>query len=441
MKKIKVIDDIGIDNEETSNKDEVLKTVAEDTMPEVNLEELKSKLNKTMKSVSLKFGVIGCGHAGSRLAQSFYELGYAAIAINTATQDLTCIKLPEENKLFMDTGLNGAAKDLTRGYDAAETYGSKIQELINDKLSDSQVLIITTSTGGGTGAGSIPVVVELAAATGKPVVIIGALPMVTEDVKTKSNSLETLQKLSGYIASGKVQSFILVDNGKIENIYSGIGQMEFYGIANKAIVEPLDVFNEYSMKPSSFKALDSAEFATLLLNSGGISTMGQILIKEYEGELAISQAIMQSLKNSVLVEGIDLSKAKNVGYMILANKKVWESIPAGAINYANALINDIFNNPECTYKGIYETGNKEDVVRIYTFISGLGLPEERISGLKKEIDAQQLNIKSKDVERVNQLKVDLGKDKTVSNVDEIKARISQMLSGLGKLTSLGKKNI
>src|SRR3990167_7028294 len=37
---------------------------------------------------SIKIGVTGSGQAGSRLAETFYNLGYLAIAINTARQDL-----------------------------------------------------------------------------------------------------------------------------------------------------------------------------------------------------------------------------------------------------------------------------------------------------------------------------------------------------------------
>ena len=434
-KKIKVIDDIGLDGDISGDK-------TMDELDQNKLEALKNKLKieaKKEDAVSLRFGIIGAGHAGSRIAEAFYNLGYPAIAFNTATQDLAHIRLPEENKLFTDVSLQGAAKDLTRGEAAAQQYRDKIQELIYDKLSSAQVLILCSSSGGGSGAGSLPTLIDICNSTGKPIVLISILPMVSEDSKTKSNSLETVAKLAGYIKDGKAHSFILVDNAKIESLQSGISEMEFYGVANKIIVEPLDVFNKYSMLPSQVKALDSAEWATLLLNSGGISTYGQIIIGDYTEDTSIAEAVVASLQKNMLAGGLDYKQARYVGYIVIANKEVWNKIPAGAINYANAMINDIFGNPEATYKGIYEADIPENAIKIYTFVSGLGVPAERMSGLKKDIDVQQQNLKTKDDDRAKKLTVDLGKSDVVSDVEKIKQKIRANMSGLGKLTGMPKK--
>jgi len=61
---------------------------------------------------SVNIGVVGVGQCGSKLAEEFYGLGYPAVAINTAMQDLKHIAIPEGSKLFLDYALGGAAKDL-----------------------------------------------------------------------------------------------------------------------------------------------------------------------------------------------------------------------------------------------------------------------------------------------------------------------------------------
>ena len=444
---INVIDDLGIDDkEETTDNNNIIKDAnGDNTMDELDskkLEELKARLAKSElpeKSVSLKFGILGLGHAGSRIAEEFYKLGYAAVAVNTATQDLVHIDIPNKNKLFMDCGIQGAAKDLNRGFEAAVQYKTQLQELVYDELDACQVIIIASSAGGGSGAGSLTTAIDICNTTGKPIVLMTILPMSSEDAKCKSNSLETIAKLTAIVSEGHCQGLILIDNAKIEMINAGVGQMQFYKVANQAIVEPIDVFNFYSMQPSEFKALDSAEWATILLNSGGISTYGEITIEDYEGELAISQAIIDSLQKNMLVSGLDFKTTKYVGYLMLANKNVWAKVATGATNYANAMINDIFGSPEATYKGMYQTNEKEDVIKIYTFVSGLGLPNERIETLKKEIGEQQINLKAKDVERGQKLKIDLSKDSTTTEAERIKAKISAKLSGFGKLNNLGRK--
>ena len=57
---------------------------------------------------AFKYAFLGAGQGGSRIAESFYKLGYRRVAvINTAQQDLNSIEL--ENKLCIGEG--GAGKD------------------------------------------------------------------------------------------------------------------------------------------------------------------------------------------------------------------------------------------------------------------------------------------------------------------------------------------
>ena len=54
----------------------------------------------TFDDAAFNFAVGGVGQGGSRLAESFWNLGYRRVGvINTAQQDLSLIKMPEANKL------------------------------------------------------------------------------------------------------------------------------------------------------------------------------------------------------------------------------------------------------------------------------------------------------------------------------------------------------
>src|SRR5580692_3710169 len=74
------------------------------------------------KDRSLALGILGSGQAGSRLAEAFHKLGYDAIAVNTAMQDLKFIDIPDSNKLLLEYGLGGAAKEVEIGKAAAESH-------------------------------------------------------------------------------------------------------------------------------------------------------------------------------------------------------------------------------------------------------------------------------------------------------------------------------
>jgi cell division GTPase FtsZ len=429
-------DDIGLNQEIKREIMSEKELTAQEILEKINSKNKKSIPLIEKEPVSFKFGIIGMGHAGSKLGEVFYNLGYDVIAMNTATQDLTNINIPEKNKLFLDVGIQGAAKDLVRGKDAAEHYRNEILGMIQNNLSDSQVIILCSSLSGGSGAGSLPLLIDVLQGVGKPIVMLAVLPMSSEDVKAKSNVLETLSKLSEYVKNGKIHNLICVDNARIEAIYEGVDQMSFYRVANMAIIEPLDVFNKFSMKPSDVKPLDSAEFATILLNGEGLSIYGQINVDNYEEDTAIAEAVMNSLEGNLLASGFNLKEARFVGFMAIANDNVWKSVPAGSINYASVMINETFGNPDASYKGVYLSEDKEDILKIYTFVSGLGLPQARIEGLKKDVSVQQAKIKIKDEDRMKNLSLDTGKDTAISDVDKIKERILAKTKGFGKLNNV-----
>ncbi len=454
-----VIDDLGLNNGDIMTTEENKKEAIDDD----KLAALKAKmLEKAMEAgkaeqvekildgnakvveevqepepaVSLKFGVIGLGQGGSRIAEIFNELGYPTIVANTATQDLIHINVPEAHKLFMDIGLQGAAKNIDRGQEAAEQYRDDLQKLVYDILGPTQAIIVAASCGGGSGAGSLPVVIDLLQAAGKPIVVLGVLPMVSEDVKTKSNTLDTISKLAGFVNEGKIHNVIVIDNSRIEHIYAGVGQMDFFKVANKAIVEPIQAFNTYSMMPSDVKSLDSSEWATLLLNGEGLSVYGQLSLSNFSEDTAIAEGIIASLSDNLLASSFDLKRAKHVGFLIVANKNVWSKIPAGAMNYASIVVSDVFGSPEGLFKGVYVDDNPDDVVRIYTFVSGLALPEVRLDALKKEVESQQEALKQKSKDRTNKLNVDTNKNTAVFDVEKLKQKIANKVSGFGKLDSV-----
>ncbi len=387
------------------------------------------------KERSLQVGVLGSGQAGSRIAESFYKLGYQACVVNTALQDLKFIDIPDSNKLLLEYGLGGAAKEIEIGKAAAETHRGQIAQLVNDRLSSAQVHLLCLSLGGGSGAGSCETLVDLLADMGKPLVVIAALPMDTEDSQTKSNALETLAKLSKLTQSKRVSNLIVVDNAKIETIYHNVSQVDFYGVANKAIVDPIDAFNTLSSMPSSTKALDPMEFSKLFIDGEGLSVYGEFTVDNYQEDTAIAEAVINNLSGNLLASGFDLKQSKYVGFMVVANKEVWSKIPASSINYASSMINDLCGTPKGVFKGMYVVDSAADTVKVYSMFSGLGLPNSRVEQLKAETKELQSKVKDKDDSRNLTLNLDTGVNETVSAAQKIKDKIAAKSSSFGKLVT------
>ena len=385
------------------------------------------------KERSIVLGVVGSGQAGSRLAEAFFKLGYDAVAINTAIQDLKHIDIPDSNKLLLEYGLGGAAKEVEIGKAAAESHRAEISQLFHEKLGQAQVNVLCLSLGGGSGAGSCETIVDLLSAQGKPLVVMTVLPMDNEDAQTKHNALETLSKLAKMTQTKKVNNLIVVDNTKIETIYHNVSQMDFYSIANKAIVETVDVFNTLSSMPSSVKSLDPMEWAKLFTDGEGLTVYGELTVANFTEDTAIAEAVLNNLNGNLLAGGFDLKQARYVGVLVTANKAVWDQIPGSSINYAMAMINEQCGTPKGVFKGIYTVESPEPVVKVYSMFSGLGLPDSRIAQLKKEAQEHMQTVKSKDDNRNLNLQLDTGINEQVSAAQKIKDKIAQKSSAFGKL--------
>ena len=385
------------------------------------------------KERSLALGIVGSGQAGSRLAEAFYKLAYDAIAINTAMQDLKYIDIPDSNKLLLEYGLGGAAKEVEIGKAAAEAHRGEILRLLNDKLSNSQVNLLCLSLGGGSGAGSCETLVDIMSNLGKPLVVMTVLPMDTEDAQTKANALETLSKLAKLTQTKKVNNLIVVDNAKIEAIYSNVSQVDFYGIANKAIVETIDVFNTLSSMPSSVKGLDPMEWGKLFTDGEGLTVYGELTVDNFSEETAIAEAVVNNLNGNLLAGGFDLKQSKYVGVIIAANKETWSKIPSASITYAMAMVNDQCGTPRGVFKGIYTIETPDPVVKVYSFFTGLGLPDSRVAQLRKDAQEHMKTVKGKDEQRNLNLQLDTGTNETVSAAQKVKDKIAAKSSAFGKL--------
>jgi cell division GTPase FtsZ len=437
VQKQELTDDVS--NEETVSTD--LDGVSTDKLAALKAKMAKKQEGNTnmppriveKKKKSLKFGVVGSGQAGSRIAESFYELGYQAVVFNTASQDLEYIKVPEENKYLLEFSIGGAAKDLSIGADAAESNRDGIANLVSDKLDDSQVLLFCTSLGGGSGAGSCETMVDILSATGRPVVVVTVLPMTTDDAQTKNNALQTLSKLAKLAQSKKIANLIVVDNSKIESIYTDVSQMDFFKVSNAAIVEPIDVFNKFSSQPSAFKALDSMEFAKLFTDGEGLTVYGELSINNYEDETAIAEAIVENLSHGLLAGGFDLKQTRYAGTMIIAHSDVWAKIPSGSVNYAMALIQETCPQAISVFRGLYTDDSMDkDVVKVYSMFSGLGLPTPRVEQLKKEAHEEMAKAKNREQNRNLNLQLDTGVEESASQADKVREMIKKKNSGFNK---------
>lgn len=428
----------------TKNEEEVAKENKElekSLQPKLD-PEILAKLHKKEKSVlvskkdrSLYFGIVGLGQAGSRIAETFYSLGYETCVMNTATQDLEFIQVPENRKLFLPFALGGAGKELDNGKVAIEQNGQlildKLESLFDDKY---EMMLLAVSGGGGTGSGGAEAMIDLLSNLQKPVGVIYALPMDSEDSLSKHNAVTTLGKLAKLAATDVITTLIVVDNAKIELLYPGMSKAEFWPAANNAIVEPLHLFNHLSAMPTPYDSLDSMDFGRIF-TAGDCTVYGTIEVEDYMETTAIAEAVLDNLDGSLLASDFDLKEARFGGFIITGNSKVLRSLPAENIHYAQHMISEACDYAQLV-KGVYEIPTDEDTIKIYTLFSGLGLPTARIEVLKSEAEKQMEQIRDKEKTRASRMVVDYGAGtETQQKAHEVRRIITQKKSGFGKLTT------
>lgn len=426
-----------------SEKDDQLKEAMRDESYEALL--AKKKGDSEVKSavakqyISLKFGVVGSGQAGGRIAEVFYGYGYDACAINTARQDLEHLSIPEEQKLFIgDESLGGAGRDLEFGLAAVEDNEGEVKDFLGKNLERADVAVLCLAGGGGSGSGSAELLVQYVAELGLPIVVIYALPGSFDDPQSKHNAIQTLAKLADFANKQVINSLVLVDNAKIEMAYPNLSPVAFWKTANNAVVEPLHMFNSVSATSSPFEVLDSMDFAKSLVDAGNCVVFGSNTVAPelYEDdETALLEAMIDNLENGLLAGGFNLEEAQYVGVLITANQHVLEKIPNNSLSYVFKYITEEFDSAR-SFKGIYPVPSQNDDITIRFIFSGLGLPKERVDSLKAESKKHMLALEAK--KKNTAMGIDLGKDQTTSKADRAMDKIKRKKSALGKLKNRNK---
>jgi cell division GTPase FtsZ len=432
---------------EQQNKklEELLMEDAKSKLDPAVLAKLKSKMGVAEESdeaseefyqaptddVSINFSILGVGQAGSRIAETFFKYGYSVGVINTSSQDLKFIDIPDDRKLLLNGSLGGTGKDLDLGREIFEANEDYVDHFISKIMSSCDMSYLAISGGGGTGSSSVDTMVNLMYSSGSPVGVIYILPKETEDAQSKANSIQTLARLAEMASSNILSNLIVVDNARIEQIYGGLSQAKFWDVSNKAIVEPLHVFNNLTATPSKHTSLDPSDFAKIV-SVGDCSVYGVIEVEDYMEETSLAEAVIESLSSNMLAEGFDLKQTRVGGVIITGTKKVLDKLPAININYCYHMISEATNGASI-FQGVYDVHTKSDSVKIYTWFGGLGLPRERIESLKKESEEQSAIAEEKEKQRAGSMTLDLGVDKTKSVSAEINRKIKKKKSNFGRL--------
>ena len=347
------------------------------------IQELEKNEIKDVCDVAFNFAFVGAGQGGSRMAEAFHQLGYRKLAaINTAQQDLNAIML--DNKLCIGEG--GAGKDLSLAAKCFEEKRDDVNDFLRYSFGESfDKIFICAGAGGGSGAGTVTPLVDVAFelsnavdSFSKKVGVILALPKKSEGTKVASNARETLNKIWKLVEEGKVSPLIILDNEKIGKLYPNLVVSNFWRHANSSLAGLFHLFNLTASKDSSFTSFDKNDYSGIL--ESGLMVFGASPVEKWDDPVSVSRAVRENIRNNVLSGGIDLSTGSTAGAVIIGGKEQLDNIPQSTLDQAFEQLVRMLKDGGTVHRGIY-VGDKPTLT-VFTAIGGLGLPEEKLEELK-----------------------------------------------------------
>lgn len=335
--------------------------------------------------VGFKFGFIGAGQGGGKLAEAFHKIGYARVgAINTADQDLATVDVPKKFKFGEQ---QGAGKDRSIAKQAFLNQKEDVIDFFKDAVgTDIDRVFICAGAGGGTGAGVCSDLVQAAKeyqesikASSTNVGLILALPKLSEGKKVSANSYETLKEACKLVEDKVVSPLIILDNEKINALYPKLPISKFWQVANGNISSLVHLFNNIVTKSSEYTTFDSNDLRTVL--DSGIMVFGMMGVPNTSSEGEISKAVRENLKRNILCGDLDLSTGKVAAAVAIADDSTLDNIPQEYLDNAFNQLNRTLQTGSTVHQGIYK-GTKQGL-SIFTAIGGISTPQGKLDALLK----------------------------------------------------------
>tara|TARA_R110002020_G_scaffold60201_4_gene163436 strand:- start:151 stop:1401 length:1251 start_codon:yes stop_codon:yes gene_type:complete len=352
-------------------------------LPDIPLpddEPIEDAVKDVFNDAAFNFAIVGVGQGGSRLAESFWNLGYRRVGvINTAQQDLSLIKIPEENKLLIGDG--GAGKNPDAADEVFRTRYEDILDFLKKTFGTGyERVLVCAGAGGGTGAGGVARVLEIShdlnqslgketKDTDAKVGCILALPTRGEGIKVQENSKKTVSKVLDLQKAGVVSPLVILDNEKIKQLYPKLSVNQFWSTANNSICSVFHLFNKISAKESAYTTFDKADLDTIF--SSGIIMFGATPIKDTT-DTGISYAVRDNLRKNILA-GVDAATGNVAACVIIGDKEALDNIPQSSLEHGFEQLSRMMGPNSTVHRGIYAGAKKG--LAVYTAIGGLQAPD------------------------------------------------------------------
>jgi len=159
-----------------------------------------------------KIAFVAVGQAGGNIGRLFEEKGYTVLYINTSQEDLDTLTAAKY-KYHIPEG-EGCNKDRHKAKQLVVDDFDRIAAEIDSKITQKMIFVIFAS-GGGTGSGAGPMLIDLLTDEDKTVGAITILPAGSESVKSHINAYECFSEL---VEIDTTAACFILDNNRGEKL-------------------------------------------------------------------------------------------------------------------------------------------------------------------------------------------------------------------------------
>ena len=330
----------------------------------------------------LDVGIIGIGNTGNQIAALAVErLNIPVVAINSSEKDLETISSNIPKMIIGDKeGLSqGAGKDraLAKKYLKDSVMGIIQSDIVKDMLAKLDICFIISSTGGGTGSGTAPLMAEIVQKTcpNLKVILVGVLPVDSEALSGHVNTLEYLNELYKVL---KDQTYMLYDNDKLAELPS----YQIMTKVNEEVVADIDVIRCTYNFTTKYDSIDDRDMTRLISYPGRIVVSRLEDFKEKDCDnITIEEMIIDNIKRNCHVEA---QRDKSI-------------MASGIITNLSQVLTEEFNNnipkvrefvgtPIHSFNHISVNEDRKAANNVFFIMSGLKPVNDRINKISDRID-------------------------------------------------------
>ena len=310
---------------------------------------------------------VGIGQAGNNVVSEVLKTNkrYNGLFINTSSDDIRSID--NAKNVFIIPAAGGTARDRDKAKDYVKNNIYSVIDEIN-KFPNQEVVYFIFSTGGGTGSGITPLLINVLARTNPTLKInlVSILPSRDESKRAHENSLECWNEM---VKLQNVNSYLLLDNNKRDNKIT----------INKEFAK---LFNDFmnATEANINGVIDKAEIEKIT-NAKGLGAIYDIK------NVNNLETFMEAVSESIFATGGNIN-CKYIGLSI-----------ADGFDYKNIL--DMYNISEDYFVGYTD---KSPIM----MVSGIKMNSNAVSFIKDNLEFKNSIIEEDDEDL--ELSIDFKKD-------------------------------